>query len=161
MSIQDFAQIAANSFQTNQRQSKEAYKGAETEDFVCTVDGAPEWVKEMVYQCHVSTLPDDFIYKTVSSVCDALAEYESNSWDENVCEIADSLVDTYTHDLHKWFNTHSEYVDQARDEFGAAETIDQDLRMGQYTHISEIVTICLSHISDANDEHEDSLDGAA
>lgn len=53
-------------------------------------------------------------------ICDAFSDY------------ADRRVDIYTADLWRWAADNYEYIDQARNEFGPAAEILDDIRAGEY-----------------------------
>lgn len=62
----------------------------------------------------------DYSASVSEYICDAFSDY------------ADGRVDIYTADLWKWAADNYEYIDQARNEFGPADEILDDIRAGEY-----------------------------
>lgn len=43
------------------------------ESFVCQSDNAPAWFSDLIYECHLGTLPNDGSYNAIEYAIDALA----------------------------------------------------------------------------------------
>jgi hypothetical protein len=84
-----------NYFQTQTRPNGET--------FISMADDCPEWVADVVRDCHDGELPNDWRYETIAALFDAIAEIEYNGeWSDDLVEIVDSLVDIYSSDLYAW-----------------------------------------------------------
>lgn len=101
----------------------------------------PEWMQSLSYAAHGQgdMLPDDWRYEFIVGALDAIVETEGN-YDAGRDYVVED-VDIYTGDLSRWLSSHSYrpiYVNEAREEFGPAETIDQDMMAGQAREREEV-----------------------
>ena len=111
--------------------------------FVCLTDGSPEWMKDIVRECHGGMLPDDTKYGMIQECADGLADYDSMDSD-NAFEIADGLVDVYNADRSRWLASNvcrAAYIDDAQDDGLLAEDADTFTRLGvgQFMEYQEIL----------------------
>jgi len=61
-------------------------------------DGRPEWLRDLVYDAHNDTLPDDFIYKFIWESIVSIMEDGEDAYVEG---------DIYTSDLTSWLNSNN------------------------------------------------------
>lgn len=97
----------------------------------------PEWLVDIVRDIHGRMLPDDHKFDFITS---ALYSY-AYDYDDPEEALDDIEADPYTSDLMDWFTSHSErrgYVDEARQEFGPGESVDNDIMMGQIMEKREV-----------------------
>lgn len=117
----------------------ERRKRDDGEQFVTLKDGAPEWVRDMVYDAHGVFGPDDWRYRCIEYAVYHIAE----TGDEDSGEFADSFVDVYTMTRFAWLASNlnrMSYVDDAVSEFGydADQGIVGMVGLGQYMEASEV-----------------------
>ena len=147
------ARQLADAFETRTRAPEAG--GAE---FVCLKDGAPQWVKDAVFAAHGngSMLPDDWRYRMIREVADALTERDPEAW-EDTGEIADQLADIYNATLTAWVASHLSrigYVDEAV-ESGLVEPeagLSRRLMVGQYLEYQEIAGALIATIEERAEE---------
>lgn len=77
-------------------------------------DSAPEWVTELVRECHADNMPVDCIYEIVSDCIDSLIEFETHEKSYAAC-LNESNI-TYTYDILKQFNNLFYVIDSVWDE---------------------------------------------
>ena len=132
--LQSVAESFADSFIAKQRDNGNT--------FYCLTDTAPEWMREAVQAAHGDMLPDDWRYAMIRSAAQTLFEYEPDEWRDLDTEIADNLVDVYTSSLTAWLASHNArvaYCDQASEEYGPADNMEQSMQRGQFCELLEIV----------------------
>ena len=143
--IQDRAGDAAEWFETKRRGDSEEY-------FTTLKDGAPEWVRELVYAAHhgwSDFLPDDYRYKWAAEACEHICEADDP---DDSAEFADQAVDVYTHERLKWLASNLNrpaYCDEAASEFGYAGDIIAAIGLGQYMEASEVYGLVLDALRDS------------
>lgn len=119
-------------------------KRSDDVEFIYLKDEAPTWMHDMVHDCHVDTLPDDYKYKFIQEALLAIVNH-SDPYDAR-----DSLsADIYTSDLTSWLasnNLRHSYVDDAIAENGDLETCLQAIGAGQVLEKQEVFDIVLSAI---------------
>lgn len=114
--------------------------------FVTLKDGAPEWVKDLVYAAHGEFAPDDWRYDKIQDALAYIAEVDDP---EDSGEFADQAVDIYTTNRLTWLASNLNrvaYCDEAAAEFGAGDTATDIVSMigwGQYAEASEIYGLVL------------------
>lgn len=124
------AKQAVDWFETATRESGE--------EFVRTKRGAPEWIADVVREgAHEggATLPDDWRYATARSALAWLADTDPDEWDEDVTEWADGCVDAYNGARLAWLANCPgavDAVDDAREQFGPADNLLDEIGRGQY-----------------------------
>lgn len=117
------------------------------------VDGAPDWVKDMLRTAHAEgcILPDDWRYQFVVEALGALIDND----DPDDIEIN---ADIYTYDLLRWLSSISsrcDYVDAAVADFGHAENgILGDIAIGQMTERQEVLDAVRQSLQETIDEDE-------
>jgi hypothetical protein len=86
------------------------------EHYVCLTDGSPDWMTDVVRAAHDdgSILPDDWIFATVMSAAEFIADADDP--DDGAHEWADAEVDVYTHDLMAWAARNVDAVDQVMED---------------------------------------------
>jgi hypothetical protein len=106
--------------------------------FYHLVDGAPQWMTDVIYEAHGDKLPDDTVYNFVGRAAEALANAEDYPEDA----ISEIEPDIYTSDLTSWLaarNDHVEYITEAISEFGSQFTDGTALlQIAQKLQIEEV-----------------------
>lgn len=121
----------SNYFETRERTNGER--------FVCLTDDAPIWLSDAVREAHDGELPNDWRYRICAAICDELR----SDGDNDLHELADSLVDGCHYDLMTWasesLNRISD-VGEACSEYGVADDagIIDRLSLGQYATIRKM-----------------------
>lgn len=134
--------------------ASEAYAWFETrtredgETFDTLKDGAPEWLRDLVYDAHGDFLPEDWRYTCIRAAVEWIAD--ENDPDESG-EFVDSQVDVYTGARFAWLAsnlTRQGYVDDAADEFGPdtvyADGVSGAIGWGQYMEAQEVYSSVVS-----------------
>ena len=126
--------------------------------FVTLSDDRPEWLQTAVYEAHDGETPNDWRYQTAAHIVELLADYDLADIDDYRDELADSLVDIYTHDLLAWLAAdlnRTGYCDEAwNDDLASAsdDGIVGLIRLGQYVAITAMVDILAAAIADNADQ---------
>jgi len=131
--IQDKATEALTWFESARRDENDPESA-----FTRTKDGAPEWVTDLVRDAHGEFLPDDWRYDKIRDALEFIAESDDP---EDSAEFADQAVDVYTSDRLAWLSSNlrrASYVDDARENLGATNSIIDDIGLGQYQEAGEI-----------------------
>lgn len=127
------------------------------EQFYCLKNDAPEELTEAVRQAHGDKFPDDFIYRTFAHALDAVDQYDNLDSDTEQ-EIADSLVDVYTHDLTAWLHSRNDrvgYLTEVLEQPGDFSGGFDLLATAQYLEIQEVCAAVWSLLeSDNTDRHD-------
>lgn len=125
----------------------EAFESAERSNgdtFYKLRDGSPEWMTDAIHAAHGDMLPDDWRYKAIRAVAQAMADLDADSdLDDSAHEACDSLVDIYTSGLTAWLASRADrycYCDDAAEEIGveSGAGIIQRLQLGQFAEYREI-----------------------
>ena len=66
-----------------------------------------------------------------------ITNYNSGYIGDIINEIADNYIDIYTYDLFEWAKGNTYYIDRAVDELGRPDTIEDEIRQGQYIAYQE------------------------
>lgn len=66
-----------------------------------------------------------------------ITNYSSGYVSDIITEIADNNVDIYNNDLMEWAKGNTYYIDRAVDELGRPDTIEDEIRQGQYIAYQE------------------------
>jgi len=126
-------------------------------------NGSPEWVTRIcrAARAKAKMLPDDIRYQYIDAALDVLQECENESRyvEDSYHEYINGMVDIYTSDLTAWLHSRTdrmEYVNQARTEFGAGDSLEKDLMTGQYLERREVFDIVKSELEDLDDALLDS-----
>lgn len=141
--------MTTNYFQTQTRESGET--------FISMADDCPDWVADVVRDCHDGELPNDWRYETIAAIFGMI---EDGYGPDDASEIADSLTDVYNSALVAWLGDNlnrSSYVDDASAEGltqGNADVFSQ-IRTGQYLAIEQMATQILAAVAE-NAETADS-----
>lgn len=127
-----------------------------TKDILTT----PEWVQRLVREAHGDRLPNDWTYKAIVEVLDAIEDFEhyGDSLDDARHEIVDGLVDIYTADLTGWlhenvYNVY--YLNEAIDRFGPVDDGFRLLSMAQFVAYDEIFSDVLTALETEAESRED------
>tara|TARA_R110002020_G_C16033756_1_gene753117 strand:+ start:196 stop:615 length:420 start_codon:yes stop_codon:yes gene_type:complete len=122
--------------------------------FVALTDGAPEWTRETVYNCHDITgeLPNDWTFRTISNVFDLISDEPQI----DAYEIAETLTEYTCHDLHTWATpTRWALIDEACEELAEpGADMWRRIQIGQWSHICQIAETIIQAIED-NTEQKD------
>lgn len=95
--LQIAAQLMLDTFEHKTRDNGES--------FVFMNDTKLEWMTDIMYECHMGNIPNDFMYNVVYRVLDALVDEENPD--------IDNMLPCYNHELATIQNNYSEYIDQA------------------------------------------------
>lgn len=119
-------------------------------------DAAPEWLSEAVQEAHDGELPNDWRYKVCAFVAESIDEANEDGEEFDPTNIADSLVDVYTHDLIAWLAGNVRRVadvDQAMEQGQVGNGgIEEQIRFGQYFVIEQMASILWDAVCTANEE---------
>lgn len=66
-----------------------------------------------------------------------ITNYNSGYISDIISEIADNYIDIYTYDLFEWAKGNTYYIDRAVNELGRPDTIEDEIRQGQYIAYQE------------------------
>ena len=138
------------------KKAREALRWFTTEDtdrgsIVILKEGRPEWVADVVYNCHDGQQLNDWINKTVKKSLHRIINY-------NGVEVARWMEpDVYNHDLTEWARVFPEYVDDALQE-GLFDSYFGLLQYAQASHKQEIFTTVLDALKVACDGGDDDND---
>ena len=66
-----------------------------------------------------------------------ITQYNNGYIGDIITEIADNNVDIYNNDLMEWAKGNTYYIDRAVDELGRPDTIEDEIRQGQYIAYQE------------------------
>jgi hypothetical protein len=126
------------------------------ETFVKQREHAPDWVDQVCREAHGDMLPDDYRYSFIQEALEAIVN--SDSLDD-----AEIEADIYTHDLINWLgstNSRYCYVDDARSEFGHADSVIDEIRQGQLMEKREVLDTIINELSNLDlEEIKESLKG--
>lgn len=161
--FQTLATEFASAFQTGTRTSGETY--------VFLRDDAPDWlgdkcgpdVLQMIHAAVDDRGPDDWTYSITSRSAESIAEYESaDDAQDRAYEIADSLVDIYTHSLLEWAAAPNNYslCEEAAEQYGLPEpfSLAEYVQRGQLLAIERIVSEAVRLIACEAEQTDDSDD---
>ena len=74
---------------------------------------------------------------------------------DSLNEKADGLIDIYYSDIYKSVPEFSEWINQAKEEFGTNESIDKEIQQGQYLFYSEVLGVINDLFGEYLDNFED------
>lgn len=114
--------------------------------------GSPQWVTDVIRECHEKLMPNDGVYYIVYQALLVLSE--SNSLDEALDNVE---PDVYINDLLWWMDNDPyaiSYIDEARKEFGVGESVVDDISNGQYLRIKRMVMMLADKLSEIEEEEE-------
>ena len=66
-----------------------------------------------------------------------ITNYSSGYVSDIINEIVENYIDIYTYDLFEWAKGNTYYIDRAVDELGRPDTIEDEIRQGQYIAYQE------------------------
>lgn len=124
-------------------------KEGERQGIIVKADDAPEWVGDVVYSVHGSSLPDDWTYKAIKEAASAIEQDEDDPTVE---------ADIYTRDLLDWLTNASgaiDYCDEATSEYGERDSIIATIQQGQAYAYAAIVSATIAALNDAEEEEEE------
>jgi hypothetical protein len=152
--LQTVASEAASWFETATRGDT----GNDEDRYVRVRDGAPEWVRDMVYSAHADMLPDDWRYQCIRAAVEAISECEDyDAADDYRGEFADGMVDAYNHARIEWLGSHGSrlsYCDEAAEEMGAETHRDimNMIGLGQFAEADEVYGLVFQSLEARMDE---------
>lgn len=121
--------------------------------FYATTSDAPDWVQEAVRDCHGDMLPNDWVYEKCAHIFSSYEhDYDPTASLDSVFEIADSLVDIYTHQLISWLAEVSDATaefDEALAE--GASRFDEAAMWAQNTMLTRMAAIIRNAIEHNTD----------
>lgn len=151
--VQQTAQEAAQWFETARRATGYTETGPreDGERYVRTKNGAPEWVRDLVYEAHGGDfLPDDWRYATIRAALEWIAEGNDDTYPG---PFADDMVDVYTGERFAWLASNlsrAGYVDEAVSDYGEGRWpeggIVEAVGLGQYAEASEIFDLVMQQL---------------
>jgi len=133
----------------------------EANGYTTLADNAPEWAQPMCFAAHQDgsqggMLPDDWRYQFISDAIDCITE---TTCEEDAQECMANGVSIYTSDLMDWLGSHNGrqgYCDDALKEYGAVESTDQLIRMGQAMERDEVFSAVYRFLLDMVEETDKS-----
>lgn len=105
-----------------------------------------------VYELHDEELPNDWRYQKIVEICEAIAEYDSDTdWHNASHEIADSLVSIFNAELAAWIAENGSrlgYCDHVMKEGLISDdaTMSKRLMAGQYECINQMVYMIMNKL---------------
>lgn len=152
--FQKLARAFADAFETSKR--------ADGATFYRLKDSRAGWMQDAVREAHDGELPDDWRYETCSDLAERIAEYEDSSDARDAVSVmADTITDVYTSELLRWYADNLgrlEYAEDAKREWGAGETILDNLLAGQAYCVAQMANVLIQAIEDAEDATEEQND---
>lgn len=150
ITVQSIAGEAYDCFETSTRDNGDR--------FTILRDGAPEWVRDLVWAGHGdgALLPDDWRYDCIQSACGFI--HDNNADEDSSYEFADQSVDIYNSARYQWLTSNlnrASYVDEATAEFGPADDVTEAIGRGQYMEASEVYASVFESLSLRLEELED------
>lgn len=145
MDLQELADQVRGYFETFHRGTPKP--GDEVELFYKLKGYRPVWLREMVKKVHDDGqwFSDDFKYRTIVDVLDALSEGQGT-------EDLSLEPDIYNSDLLDWLGSHLEragYVDEATKEYGHSDQgIMGDIGQGQWYEKDQIARIVVEALTE-------------
>lgn len=151
MTIQELANQWYDQFEMNTRDDGSKYLTTKGDD--------PEAQPlALVYACHEGMLPHDRVFDAVHSIFGAFADCDDPG-DDTVHEIADGLVDVYTHDRYMWAADMHDAIDHDRvkELCGGESTGDPAVLIGwaQFCFYYDAATVALEALREAVEEMEE------
>ena len=128
------------------------------EKFVALKDGYPQWMQDVIHKAHGDRLPDDDVYKRISSILDTIAELDTLADYDTIVEAIDTIEpDIYTNALTGWLHSRNDnifYLDEALAEYGTFKTGSDLLTAAQSIYIREIVYALLDALKEQSETNE-------
>lgn len=128
-------------------------------EIVCLSDDAPQWAQDAVHEAHGDLMPDNWRYKMIEFIADAIDEQDDD--DPDIHEIADRFVDNhcYYHQRLDWLSSNlcrMGYCNEAQDEglVAADANMDQRIAIGMYQECAETAGLLLQALTVDDDEEE-------
>lgn len=88
------------------------------EKFITCKAGAPDWVKDIVFDAHDNMLVNDYSYEYVNDALEVIMETDSQ---EDAQECMENRTEIYNSEMIKWLASNlgrAEYVDEAVSNYG-------------------------------------------
>lgn len=145
--IQTKAQIAeqfANAFKQGQRADGETYHYFEDDD--CP------WA-DMADIHGTDIFPNDWRYEKMSHMALEFLDYEPDSWEENISEIVDNVIDVHDYKLLAWLSGYPGAL-QAADEQECGAVLSK-VAMAQYEELYAIAYRIMHAICEEADAQEE------
>jgi hypothetical protein len=124
--------------------------------FTAFKDGRPDWMLDLARAAHGDMLPDDQRYEMISDALYLVGECASpREVGERIEEIE---PDPYTSDRLAWLssrNDRTSYVDEAVAEFGHADTIEEDIGLGQMLERQEVARAVWDFLEERAEDADD------
>lgn len=142
LTLADLASLFADAFVTRKRD--------DDEEFFTLIDGAPEWMTDIVRTAHDGLMPNDWSYRLIRSVAMEISDLltsnpdaDADDLDEWRHERIDSLIPVYNAERLDWVSSNlyrAEYVNDAIKEYGVGDDPDlfQMLAFGMEREIGDI-----------------------
>lgn len=109
------------------------------DEFFCLKDGAPEWMRDVIFAGHNDRGPNDSDYHAVRDICSKIADYPEKDPEEVINEDLEASI--YTTSLTHWLASHIDFVDyltQALAEYGGGLDGHQALAVAQQMYLQEV-----------------------
>jgi len=151
MTVKELASSIIQHFEQIERQPSTGT--GEAERIWARKDNSPDWVLDLCRYAHNGMFPDDYKYYCIVEMLDLLAD--GVGYDELPEHIE---PDVYTVDRLDWLRNNygyrKDYCDDADNEFGKANTIEDSIGQGQLMEKTEVYNLVKTFL----EERLDSLD---
>lgn len=114
-----------------------------------------KWM-ELYHEAHGDMLPDNWRYKMIVDVIQALRDVDDIEGVDTV-ELLDGLVPVYTNELLEWLASRNDrvgYVDAARECYGTMDTVMSEIMSGYMGELEEVYTLIVDWIQDYVSNYE-------
>lgn len=151
--LAETARLFANAFDRRTRDNGDT--------FLALKDGAPDWMRDALYNAHGGMLPDDHCYRMADEAADAIAETLEYDADANLDdwrhECVDAMVSVYHSDRFAWLASNlarAEYCDEARREGMVSDdaSISDRIAAGWYREAESIFEAIRAAIEENADD---------
>jgi len=132
MSTQQKAKEYLEWFETKKRDNGEA--------FICTKDGRPSELTELIHAAHGDFMPDNYRYEMIQESLYILANLDDSD-DGQIMERLDSCIPVYNGELTAWLASNCyriEYVNEAVAEYDDSNDIINNIMRGYYKESEEV-----------------------
>lgn len=112
--------------------------------------GAPDWLRDAVYEAHDDEFPNDWRYETCVAIADAIDNDNDEEFD--AWRTASELADEDNGSLAAWLagnNGRFSYCDEEIEESGSFDTLYELLQAGQHRCIRQMADVLYAARLDA------------
>lgn len=148
--------------------------GSPDEKIVHRKNDAPDWVQDVCQAAHHAMgqlmFPDDYRYDLIDTFASCIEDFDFDAADDpdeqldhvrdsdSAAEWVDSSVSVYSSDRVQWLASHAlrrNYVDEARENMGGGEDLDQEIGMGMYEEGREVLELLLTALKEILEDRLD------